>query len=112
LSLILIKDAFLRLWFNLRIRKKRKQAMSVFDKYDKHSELVAKMSAKLGVDLTEKLVEGKVGAQVLRGTVLHCMSCEAPEECREWLDENEGGPDTEAPAYCRNKVLLEELRKK
>jgi len=84
--------------------------MSMFDKYDHHADLVGKMAGKLGVDMTQKLLDGKIGAQTLRGTVFHCMSCKNSDGCAKWLDEQVDGTAEDTPEYCENKVLLKALR--
>ncbi|MGB0900518.1 DUF6455 family protein [Halocynthiibacter sp.] len=85
--------------------------MALFDKYDRHAGLVGQMAGKLGVDMTEKFLDGKIGAQTLRGTVLQCMSCKKPGACEQWLNTKADGAAEQTPEYCENKVLLEELRK-
>lgn len=83
----------------------------MFEKYDRHAELSGKMAGKLGVDLTEKYLEGKISAQALRGTVVQCMRCKNPDGCEKMLAGLGDAELMKAPEYCENRVMLEALRK-
>lgn len=75
--------------------------MGIFDGMARRLGLMDQMAAKLGAD-----VKGK-GPQVYREAVVRCAQCVHPTECKGYLAREAGL--TEAPDFCRNKVLLESL---
>ena len=81
--------------------------MKVFEKLDKHSGLVSKMSSTVGADWTEKLAEDSSLASQYRNAVMTCTHCKHVGECQGWLNEHDTAPET--PDYCLNKELLEKL---
>ncbi|MDY6858688.1 MAG: DUF6455 family protein [Pseudomonadota bacterium] len=80
-----------------------------FKKLDEHAELVTRMADTLGVDLAEEAQRGRMRPEQMRNTVLRCVGCLQAGACRDFLAEHMDGADA-APAYCRNKDLLDSLR--
>jgi hypothetical protein len=83
--------------------------MGLFDKVERHADLVGQMASTLDVDLAQAVQAGQVGEGALRSVVYNCMGCDAPAACKDWLNGHPDGAAT-APDYCRNKSLLERIR--
>ncbi|TCO73929.1 DUF6455 family protein [Rhodovulum euryhalinum] len=83
--------------------------MSGQSKYDEHTELVEKMAAVLGVDLTEEAMAGNWTPEDMQATVSRCLGCTDPAHCKGWLEDQQEDA-AHAPGYCRNKDLLEAMR--
>ena len=75
----------------------------------RHAILVDRMATTLGVDLEEKIMEGKLEFDGLSDAVLACSGCSNPDECEKWLDAQAEGADA-APGICRNTELFERLK--
>ena len=75
----------------------------------RHATLVDRMATTLGVDLEEKVMEGKLDFGALSDVVLGCTGCANPDECEKWLDAHSQGADN-APSMCRNTDLFERLK--
>ncbi len=75
----------------------------------RHAALVDRMATTLGVDLEQKIMEGKLDFDGLSDAVLACSGCSNPDECEKWLDAQAetGGA---APEVCRNSDLFERLK--
>lgn len=84
--------------------------MSGYRRYDDHEELLGRMADRLGVDLEEEIQSGRLPPEMMEVTVYRCMSCEAPEECRLWLDSCSGEVAQAPPPYCRNRDRLGAMR--
>lgn len=82
--------------------------MSIFDKFDRHADLVHRMADTVGVDLAEEAMRGHINEQEFRSTVLRCMSCTESDACEHWLDAHPEGADA-TPGYCRNKALFDSI---
>jgi len=80
-----------------------------FSRYDKHANLVNRMSDTLGVDLVEETLRGNMPPEQLRDTVQRCMGCSASKDCETWLQTNSSAKS--APDYCRNGALFDTLAK-
>ena len=78
--------------------------------HKRHADLVDRMATTLGLDLEEKIMEGKLQIDSLGDVVLRCTGCTDPEGCEAWLDA-QGGDAPEAPGMCRNADLFEMLKK-
>ena len=76
---------------------------------NRHAALVDRMARTLGLDLEEKIMEGKLEIDTLGDAVLKCTGCTDPDGCEHWLDAQE---DTaaEAPGICRNRDLFKLLK--
>jgi hypothetical protein len=84
-------------------------AMNMFQKLDRHADLVNRMADTVGADLGEALLKGTLSGQGLRAAVLNCCRCEGGGECPDWLEAHAQGAE-EAPDYCRNRALLAGLK--
>lgn len=80
-------------------------------KITRHTKLVNHMADALGVDVDEKMMQGALTPDELDAAVLRCTACTSPEDCEHWLDTRDG-PVEDAPDYCRNVQLFEDLRAK
>ena len=77
--------------------------------FNRHATLVDHMASTLGVDLEEKIMRGRLTYGQLDDAVLACTGCTQPCACEQWLGaQAETAPD--APDYCRNAALFENLR--
>lgn len=83
--------------------------MNLFEKLDRHADLVNRMADTLGADLGEALLNGALSGSDLRSAVINCCACEATGPCRDWLADHPQGA-TEIPAFCRNRDLMAALR--
>lgn len=81
--------------------------MSIFDKLDKHSDLMGTMAGKVGVDWSQKLVDNPELAKEYRSAVMTCTHCKSVGECQGWLASHDSADET--PDYCLNKDLLGKL---
>lgn len=77
--------------------------------YTRHARLVDHMADRLGIDLDEQMMRGRLRASEIDDAVLSCTGCTQPGACDAWLAARTGtAPD--APAYCRNVALFDALR--
>jgi hypothetical protein len=81
--------------------------MNLFKKLDDHSDLMGKMSEKVGVDWSEKLADNPELARQYRSAVMTCTHCRSVGECKGWQAEHDSAEA--APDYCLNKDLLGHL---
>jgi hypothetical protein len=72
-----------------------------------HAGLMEQMADTVGADLREAVADHRLSAADYRTAVIRCTTCEAAEECPSWMDSHAGAEV--APAYCRNRDLLERL---
>jgi hypothetical protein len=84
-------------------------SMKMFDRIDRHTALVHKMSDTVGADLGDALLSGDLSGEALRSAVLRCTSCESADDCERWLEDHaESGSDS-PPEYCLNRELFQRL---
>jgi hypothetical protein len=83
--------------------------MNLFQKLDRHADLVNRMADTVGADLGDAILTGALTGQGLRSAVLNCCNCEGGGECPDWLDAHAQGAAV-APDYCRNRDLLASLK--
>ena len=81
--------------------------MGLFDKIDKHRDLMNGMADRLGVDFGAKVAADPEMAAQYRRAVLSCTACLEVGECQGWQATHENAEST--PEYCRNKDLLNGL---
>ncbi|MGH1356182.1 MAG: DUF6455 family protein [Thalassovita sp.] len=79
------------------------------DKIKQHATLVDHMATTLGLDLEEKTMQGLLEPEAVTDAVLRCTGCTSPNECAQWMTENQAPQET-APDYCRNQHLFAELK--
>ena len=72
-----------------------------------HAGLMEQMADTVGADLREAVADHRLSAADYRTAVIRCTTCEGAEECAHWMESHAGAE--EAPAYCRNRDLLERL---
>ena len=73
----------------------------------KPAERSSAMIEALGVDLEAWIMRGVVEPDEDSNIVLRCAACDEADACDELLSEARG--ISEAPAYCRNKPLFDQL---
>ena len=73
----------------------------------RHAGLMDTMACRIGVDLEEQILRGRLEAGDVSDMVLRCASCTNPEDCADLLGESE--VQVSLPTYCRNAELLEKL---
>jgi len=83
-------------------------AMGLFDKIDRHADLVKRMAETVHVDFSDAMERGELSGEDVRRAVFTCMSCASADECPHWMDEHTDG-SAAAPEYCRNRGLLARL---
>lgn len=79
--------------------------LDIFSRLTRQADLMDAMMNKLGV--AEQMRHLPDHAAVLRRAAHRCLTCEKPDSCRHWLD-NECQPD-EAPEFCKNHDLFERV---
>lgn len=82
---------------------------------NRHAALMNRMAQALGVNLTEMMLQGKLGGEDWREAVVRCAGCAEPTECLHWLSarDDESGrarQAAEAPDYCANREMMARLR--
>lgn len=72
----------------------------------RHADLVDRMAGRLGVDLEQAMMEGRLSVDQLGDAVLSCTGCSQPDTCERWLALFADAPAAAAPGYCRNGEML------
>jgi hypothetical protein len=72
-----------------------------------HAGLMERMAERVGADLGDAVAEHRLSASDYRTAVIRCTTCDASDECGHWMDCHAHAEG--APAYCRNRDLLERL---
>ncbi|WP_170766253.1 DUF6455 family protein [Ruegeria lacuscaerulensis] len=67
------------------------------------------MAKALDVNLEQAVIDGKIHNFQRHDAAFRCQKCSEKPACETWLANNRVGA-AKTPNYCRNKVLLEELR--
>ncbi len=75
----------------------------------RHTELVDRMAATLGLDLEEKVYAGQLDPETLCDAVLRCTGCADPDGCEAWMAA-QGGTAEAAPILCRNGEVFAALK--
>lgn len=75
----------------------------------RHADLVDRMASALGIDLEEKIMEGKLEIDTLGDAVLSCTGCTDPDGCENWLAGQEA-LRPKPPRFCRNSELFRLLK--
>lgn len=76
----------------------------------RHADLLDNMANKLGVDLEESVMAGKMEFDGIADAVLRCTGCNHPDHCTSLLAQGEAL--SEAPDYCQNRHLMAQLQPK
>jgi hypothetical protein len=84
--------------------------MGLFDKLDRHADLVTRMADTVGADLGEAAIRGQIRPEEMRSAVIRCTACDSVEDCQHWLADHADGAEA-APGYCRNKSVLDRISK-
>jgi allantoicase len=69
---------------------------------------VRRVGHNLGVDIDTAVAAGAISPEAADAMVRRCLTCEAPEDCTEWLENYPDGA-REPPAFCRNRNLFQRL---
>ncbi|MCG7519360.1 DUF6455 family protein [Ruegeria sp. Ofav3-42] len=77
------------------------------DTLKRHAELVDNMATRVGVDLEDAAISGKVTIDEISEAVIRCSACSNPDHCEGLLAEPDH--DGKTPEYCKNKELLDRL---
>ena len=87
-------------------------ADGAFPKGDReaHARLARGMVRRTGVDLGDRVVDGRVTEAALGSILDRCCQCPYPGSCQAWQQDNAGGAET-APSYCLNRDLFLDLPK-
>ncbi len=73
-----------------------------------HVDLFDRTAKRMGLDLEELAIEGKLPFDEIADAVLRCANCAHPEDCAHRL--NMANPETSNPPdYCRNNELFKSL---
>lgn len=75
-----------------------------------HQHLLDRMADVLGLDLEFEVDLTRITRAQLERAITRCTDCPDPAGCELWLEEHAAGSD-EAPQLCRNKTMLEHLRR-
>lgn len=82
--------------------------MTMVQRLNLHAELMSRMAEAVHADLGEALIRGELSGEELRSAVLRCTTCEAVEDCAQWVET--AAPDAAVPGFCVNRDLMERLR--
>ena len=74
--------------------------------FRRHAALVDRMADRIGTDLEEAVLRGRLEFEELSEAVIRCASCLNPDRCEYILDHSIGSG---APAYCRNTELFNRM---
>jgi hypothetical protein len=83
----------------------------------RHAELVDRMAHHLGLDLEEAVLRGQLPPEALPDLVLNCAGCAHPDTCASLLQAADAAPrmadaqQVEAPYFCRNAGVFDDLRR-
>ncbi len=66
---------------------------------------VRRMGHAVGVDLDSAIGEGGIARPEAQAAVRRCLTCAAPDDCAEWLEDYPDGASL-PPGYCRNGHLF------
>lgn len=75
----------------------------------RHADLVDRMADRVGLDLEQTVMEGRMRPDDISDAVLACTGCANPTACGHWLDEPAADTNT-TPDYCRNAGLFARLK--
>lgn len=75
-----------------------------------HEHLLGRMADVLGLNLDVELDLTRISRTELERAITRCSQCPDPSGCERWLEEHAWGAE-ETPQLCRNKAMLEHLRK-
>ena len=79
-------------------------------KLNKHADLMSKMTEKVGLELGDELLSGKLSAIEIRDAVVTCTHCKNVSDCQKFLDDANANVE-HAPEYCLNKQMISKLRR-
>ena len=74
----------------------------------RHADLVDRMANRLGMDLEQVMMEGRMTIDQLGDAVLACTGCSCAGQCDRWL-QDKGDTAPTAPGYCRNGEIWSRL---
>lgn len=83
--------------------------MGFFSRLAKHEALFDGMAQRLGIDFNAWVAHDTVHAGDYRTAVLSCTACKADGPCQAWQANTTTA--SEAPDFCRNKRMLETLKR-
>lgn len=85
--------------------------MGFFDRLAKHEALFQGMSDRLGIDFSGWIGLESLRAGDYRNAVLTCTACQCADACAKWqeVQDSTDDPAKGAPAFCRNKRMLDAL---
>lgn len=75
----------------------------------RHADLVDRMADRVGLDLEDVMMEGRMLPEDINDAVLACTGCANPAECEHWLAGPAEGSGA-VPDYCRNGQLFSRLK--
>lgn len=77
--------------------------------FKRHADLVDRTATRLGIDLEDAAVSGRLAFDDIAEMVMRCANCSNPEDCARWLNRDEARADA-PPVYCCNAKLLTDLK--
>ncbi|GAA6163954.1 hypothetical protein NBRC116590_16580 [Pelagimonas sp. KU-00592-HH] len=75
----------------------------------RHADLVDRTATRLGIDLEDAALSGRLAFDDIAEMVMRCTNCSNPEDCAHWLNRDEARADA-PPVYCCNANLLADLK--
>lgn len=78
--------------------------------FAKHADLMDRMATKVGLDLHEDVLVGRLGSDDVIDAVLACTTCSNPGACARWLDAMQV-PQDKPPEYCQNIERFDEIKR-
>lgn len=84
--------------------------MPVITNRIRYPDQLPRMAKALNVDLAQTVLDCNFDLLRRHDMAFKCSECPEKSACEDWLNAHREGT-AEAPDYCLNKILLEELRR-
>jgi len=81
--------------------------MKILETFSRRADVMGRMAQTLGVDFGARIARDHGVAEQYRNAVMRCASCTHEAECLNWMNGHKDAK--EAPKYCKNKDLLDNL---
>ncbi len=75
----------------------------------RHFWMTRSVARKIGVSLSEAMVEGKLSQKDYADLVTRCRQCPSVTECEQWLAQPDQFADC-VPDHCQHAALFESLK--
>lgn len=80
-------------------------------KLAKHADLMGEMTQKVGIEMGDELISGRLSATEIRDAVYACTHCKNVSDCKVFLGDTNAVVE-QAPEYCLNKQMISKLKRR